>query len=144
MQEFLSHRNSCKKFLWKRQKIRIPETPSKTTFLWKIPPENTGKKRNPQESFFLLFLSPKNKFLSNRNRQPRTLVTGILYQLHSMLVLYSRVLIHNYLHLHSSTLVIRLLPFYSSVLVHCCNLLGYYHACNYSRKKMSILVHNTV
>ncbi len=30
------------------------------------------KKRNPQESFFLLFLSPKNKFLSNRNRQPST------------------------------------------------------------------------
>jgi hypothetical protein len=31
---------------------------------------NSGKKRNPQESIFLLFLSPKNKFLSHRNYQP--------------------------------------------------------------------------
>jgi hypothetical protein len=30
----------------------------------------TQKKRNPQKSFFLLFLSPNNEFLSNRNRQP--------------------------------------------------------------------------
>ena len=28
------------------------------------------KKRNPQESCFVLFFSPKNKFLSNRNYQP--------------------------------------------------------------------------
>jgi hypothetical protein len=59
MQEILSRSNSCKKILWKRQKTGIPETPSKTTFLWKIPPENTGKKRNPQGFFFYCFWAPK-------------------------------------------------------------------------------------
>ncbi len=37
-------------------------------FLWK-----KSKKRNPQESCFFLFFSPKNEFLSNRNYQPRFL-----------------------------------------------------------------------
>jgi hypothetical protein len=60
----------AKKIMWQRQKTGIPATPSKTTLLWKIPLENTGKKRNPQESCFFLFLSPQNRFLSNRNRQP--------------------------------------------------------------------------
>ncbi len=59
MQEFLSCRNSCEKILWKWWKTGIPETPSKTMFLWKIPLENTGKKWNPQESFFYCFWAPK-------------------------------------------------------------------------------------
>ncbi len=38
----------------------IGTTASKTTFLWKIPPENTGKRRNPQESWQeRFFLSKK-------------------------------------------------------------------------------------
>jgi hypothetical protein len=32
-------------------------------FLWKIPPENTGKKGNPQESWQERFFGPKNKFM---------------------------------------------------------------------------------
>ncbi len=59
MQRFLSHRNSCKKILWKRQKTGIPETPSKTTFLWKIPPENTGKTEILRNPFFYCFWAPK-------------------------------------------------------------------------------------
>jgi len=52
---------------------------SKTTFLWKIPQENTGKK-TPQESCRERFLGPKNKFLKrgitnlapNRYGDPQT------------------------------------------------------------------------
>jgi hypothetical protein len=53
IQEFLSHRNSCEKFLWWR-----PKTGPEKNF-----PGKHRKKRNPQESFFVLFLSPKNEFL---------------------------------------------------------------------------------
>jgi hypothetical protein len=50
-------------FLWKipvkAAKTGIPETPSKTTFLWKNPPENTGKKEILRNSFFYCFWAPK-------------------------------------------------------------------------------------
>ena len=45
---------------------------SKTTFLWKIPPENTEKKKSSGILFFFLFLIPKQWIPENRNRQSST------------------------------------------------------------------------
>jgi hypothetical protein len=56
-QEFL------RKIPVKSEKKRNSFDLSKTTFLCKIPQENAGKKRNPQESVRNGFLDPKNKFL---------------------------------------------------------------------------------
>ncbi len=52
-QEFLQ-KNSCK-----IKKKGITATPSKTTFLWKIPHENAGKTKNPQESSQECFFGSK-------------------------------------------------------------------------------------
>jgi hypothetical protein len=70
IQEFLSRRNSCKKILLKWLKTGIFKTPPKPGSCERIPPKKNGKKilRNP---VFFCFSVQKNKFLSNRNYQPR-------------------------------------------------------------------------
>jgi hypothetical protein len=59
-------KNSCDSSK-KQQFLRPPPKPRSCEKIL----QKTRKKRNPQESCFFLFLSPKNRFLSNRNRQPR-------------------------------------------------------------------------
>ena len=54
-----AHRNSCRKNPVKSKKKRNSCDLSKTTFLWKNPPENAGKKRNPEESCQERFFGPK-------------------------------------------------------------------------------------
>ncbi len=77
IQEFLSRRNSCKKILQKWRKTGIFKTPPKPSSCEQITPKKR-KKRNPQESCFSLFFGPKNKFLSNRNYQPKSRVCTLI------------------------------------------------------------------
>jgi hypothetical protein len=78
-QEFLSRRNSCKNPV-KVAKNRNSWHPLQNS----VPVKNSSgkhrKKRNPKESFFLLFFGPKNKFLSNRNRQPSYLICHLIHE----------------------------------------------------------------
>jgi hypothetical protein len=68
--EFLSYRNSCKKFLRKRLKTGFFKTPPKPRSCEEIPPKKQEKKRNPQESWQERILGVQKRIPENRNRRP--------------------------------------------------------------------------
>ncbi len=85
------YRNSYPAGIPAKNPVKVAENrnfqdPSKSTFLWT---NSSEKNKKSQESFFFLFFGPKNKFLSNRNYQPReNLVSNFIFLLQPFLILF--------------------------------------------------------